>query len=229
MKSSIPKPLHRLGDASMLEHVICEGKKLDPDRLIVVYNDERVKKKALDCGCETALQEQALGTADALKAAFKNFQIKGTVLVSCSDIPLVSFSVYERLYLKHVAESDYITLLAARAPDPEGYGRVVKGEKGSLRIVEEKEAGEEEKQIDLINSGIYCMEAEGLEEYLSMIKKSPVKGEYYLTDVVQIAGENAEKVGLIECEHDLIMGVNTKQNLKKAQSKLEKKTGRGNE
>lgn len=219
MNSEIPKPLQLIGKRSMLERVVEAGRGLEPANIIVVFGDEKVKERAVKEGCETVLQKHPLGTADALKKAYPLCSPEGRAVVTCSDIPLLPSLVYRRLYRRHLEEKNYLTLLASRAPDPAGYGRVIK-EKGIYRVVEEKEASEEEKKINLINGGVYCMECQGMDEYLDKIKKSPVKGEYYLTDLVYAASRAGEKVGVEECSYEYIMGVNTKKHLREARERV---------
>ncbi|MGM0441057.1 MAG: NTP transferase domain-containing protein [Elusimicrobiota bacterium] len=217
MKSSVPKPLKKILGKSMLQRIVKAGKGLNPDRLIVVESDSRVKEAARELGCRTVKQGKPLGTADALKTAVKLCTGKGNVLVTCADIPLITEKILKELYLKHVSSEDYITILSAKVDDPAGYGRVVKNGKQVVKIVEDKEAGREEKSIKLINSGIYCFKRKNLKKYLDQVEKSPVNGEYYLTDLVEIVINKGLGVQDKVWSGKRIMGVNTPEQLKNAE------------
>jgi len=223
MDSDIPKPLRNIGGASMLERVIQSGKNLNPEVIVTVVRDERVKTAAESAGSRSAWQEKALGTADALRNALPYCEKEGCLIVTCADIPLVTEDEFRKLYSSHVRESNYITLLTAQAEDPYGYGRVVKEGGKVVKIVEEKEASAEEKKIGLINSGIYCIERNGLEKYISRIRKSPVKGEYYLTDLVEIVVGDGLTAGEERCGWEKIQGVNTEKHLAKAEKFFKKR------
>ena len=222
MKSSLPKPLHSIAGKTMLERVVDRARGISPDKIIVVYSDERVKEAALYMGCIAVLQAEPLGTADALKKALLECEGAGRILVSCADVPLITSSIYRQLSDRHLQEGNYLTLLTARVKDPAGYGRVIVKEGRVVRIVEEKEAGREEKKIDLINGGVYCIKKKGLEKYLERIGKSPVKGEYYITDLAEITAGDGKKVGFLECRADYVTGVNTPSQLREAEEKIER-------
>jgi bifunctional UDP-N-acetylglucosamine pyrophosphorylase/glucosamine-1-phosphate N-acetyltransferase len=218
MKSTLPKPLMEVAGKSMLERVVesCAG--LSPDRIIVVERDEKVKTKAMDLGCVTVRQKEPLGTADALKAALPECPALGDVMVACADTPLVPVGILKSLYDTHKKGTNYITLLTSRVENPSGYGRVVKEGDRVVKIVEEKEASEHEKRINLINSGVVFLRCENLEKYLNRVQKSPKKGEYYLTDLVEIAGRDGLAAGEMECDYKYVQGINTPGQLDQAEA-----------
>ncbi|NLB35115.1 MAG: hypothetical protein GX817_04785 [Elusimicrobia bacterium] len=175
--------------------------------------------------CETAWQREPLGTADALKKALPLCYSEGRVLVTCVDIPLVTAEIFNKLSAVHEQEENYLTILSAEVPDAYGYGRIIKADGRVIGIVEEAEASSEEKKIRRVNSGVYCMERLGLEGYLAEIEKSPVKEEYYLTDLIGILVESGERVGETSCDWRYVRGVNTPKQLEEA-SELLKSIGR---
>ncbi|MFC2091335.1 NTP transferase domain-containing protein [Elusimicrobiota bacterium] len=223
MCSDIPKPLHIIDGKTMIERVVDTAKKMKPDRIIAVVRDERVRDKAVKIGLNTAWQEQALGTADALKAALPQCSEDNDLMITCVDIPFITHSIFKGLYCAHVAEKNHITVLTSIMDDPTGYGRVVKDGSKIIGIVEEKEATDQQKKIALINAGIYCIIKKNIDNYLEKIGKSPVKGEYYLTDIVGVFADEGKKIGEFECGSRFIMGINTKEQLKKISEVWRKK------
>ncbi len=223
MRSPVPKPLIKISGKSMLERVVESARRVPAERIIAVTGGGDVEQEARRLGCINALQKEALGTGDALKKALPGCFPEGEVLVSCADIPLIPPEVFRKIYNKNREEGTYMTVLTARAPDPSGYGRVIT-EKGRVRkIVEEKEASEAEKGVDLVNSGVYCIKRSGLEKFLDEIGKSPVKGEYYLTDLPEVVIKNGLTVRGMSCPWELVQGVNTPGQLRKAGEVLEEK------
>lgn len=221
MKSDIPKPLRKIGGESMLERVVGAAVKTDPRKIVVVYRDERVRDAALGLGCGVAFQEEPLGTADAFGKALPECGGTGQIIVTCADIPMVNAGLFGDLYKAHMDENNYLTLLVSYVDDPAGYGRIIEEGGRVVKIVEEKEADERERRINLINSGVSCINRENLEEYLGKIKRSPVKGEYYLTDLVGIISGSGLNVGRVICDFDLIRGVNTAGELENIRESLE--------
>ncbi len=229
MKSSLPKPLKKIGEKSMLQRIVKAGKELKPIRLVVVESNGRVKKAARRMECITVRQKRPLGTADALKVALGKCTADGNILVTCADIPLISPRDLKELLLKHCREDSYVTVLAAKVEDPSGYGRLVIEDGRVEKIVEEKEATPEEKNIDLVNSGIYCFKRKNLKKYLNMVEKSSVTGEYYLTDLVEIVINKDLDVHYEIGNRRQVMGVNTPEQLEKAHNYLERlKEGKNN-
>ncbi len=218
MKSPVPKPLQEIGNKSMLERVVESSRNINPEKLVVVVSDEKVALKAENLGAEVAWQKIPVGTADAFKKALVKCADEGDIILSCSDIPLITEEIFKSLYKKHIEENNYITILTARMPNPEGYGRVIKEKNRVVKIVEEKEASEEEKAVELVNSGVYCFSRKNLEKYLERIDKSAVKGEYYLTDLVEIVISEGLKVGEIDCDYRLVKGINTMEQLRDAEA-----------
>ncbi|MDA3792189.1 MAG: NTP transferase domain-containing protein [Elusimicrobia bacterium] len=225
MKSDLPKPLKKLKGKTMLKRVV--GAAADffservpdsiQDNIIVVESDDRVKKAAEELGCITARQENPLGTADALIKALPFAEDADDIIVACADVPLIKGQTFKELYRIHKADKNYITLIVSKVDDPKGYGRVIIKGGEVAEIVEEKEASHKEQQIDIINGGIYCIKAKGLKEYLQKIKRSPVKGEFYLTDLVKITAGDGRRNGIIKTGEREIKGINRPEQLKAAE------------
>ena len=213
MRSALPKPLHKIGELTMLEHVLNSLKGIEGEKTVVVVSDKKVAKTAIAVGAAVVWQKEQLGTADAVKVALQECPQYGDILITCADIPRATSEIFIDLYTIHRRKGNYITLLTCSMPDPSGYGRVLTEENNVVRIVEEADATDEERQVDLVNSGIMCMKLEGLRERLDRVERSRVKNEYYLTDIIQIAAADGKKVGHISCDYRYVTGVNTKEQL----------------
>ncbi len=221
MNSDRPKPLKKISGKMMIERVCSSAGELEPDTVVAVVSDRRVENEALRLGCVTAWQDPPLGTADALKKALPECPDTGEVIVTCADIPLVTGADFKKLLESHRKNGNYITVLTSSTSEPAGYGRVVEENGRIIKIVEEKEATAEEKKIRKINTGIYCMNILGVEKYIKRIRRSPVKGEYYLTDLVEEAVKDGRKAAGVECEYGRVLGVNNPKELKRAEEILE--------
>jgi len=231
MRSTIPKVLHKLNGIPMIHYVLCAVSGLGPERVIVVAgrDNERVLKGALKSGdVRFALQKAPLGTAHALMSAGKALRgFQGDVLVVNGDTPLVSTMTLRKFITKHRRSRKSLSLLSFIAGDPTGYGRILRDISGTpLGIREEKDATEEERKIEEVNSGIYLFKPRTL-TLLKKIGLNSKKGEYYLTDILEIASQKGLGCG-VYCSGDEreFMGINTMEELLKAQRILREKTVR---
>lgn len=205
MRSKITKLLHPIMGKPILEYVI-EATSSFKNRVCVV-------RKGCDDVCtligeraRIAFQSDVLGTADALLCA-KPF-IKGDFFVIPGDVPLISKNTIKRLIKFHLKARPDATILCFKAKDPKGYGRIIQ-EGGRIRIVEENEAKPKEKAINLVNSGIYCLNKK-IFDLLERLHNKNKKGEYYLTDAISYL----ENVSLFEIEDETeAMGINTRYHL----------------
>ncbi len=232
MQSSIPKVLHKIYDAPMLQYVlhrICEQK---PKRIIVVVGKhcKEIKEavKPVD-SISFVHQREARGTGDALlksRQALKGF--RGTVLVINGDTPLIRRETLKRFLHLHKQKRNVISVLSFLAQDPATYGRVIRDESDNVvSIVENSDATVNQKRIMEVNSGIYAIESEAL-PVLKEIKLNESKGEYYLTDVVSIAKDRAFKIDAF-CigSEDELMGVNTQGELEKVRQVMKERIIQG--
>lgn len=230
MKSASPKVLHPLFDRPMLSYTVDAVRSLGAASVIVVTGKEQGPfKEAIPSftGLRFAVQKDQKGTADALRSALgstgKSF--RGTVLVTTGDTPLLTSATLKKFLSLHRRRKSAISVLSFKADDPAGYGRIVRGVRGAAqRIVEEKDASPSEKAIHEVNSGVYAIETRAM-TYLQKIKINPLKKEYYLTDIVDIAISNGEHVGVhcvgVESE---FMGVNTRAELMQAHKLMSRRT-----
>ena len=217
MKSSLPKVLHKAGGKAMLAHVLAAAKEAGAVRSIVVvgFGGEAVEE-ALAGEADFVTQEEQLGTGHAVLQAEPLLQEeKGTVLVLCGDTPLLTGKLLKKLAKEHAAAGAKATVLTAVMPDATGYGRIIRAADGTVeRIVEHKDATEEERTVREVNSGIYCFEAPDLFTALHEVKNDNAQGEYYLPDVLEILKKKGEKIFAVAADdYEETLGVNSRAQL----------------
>ncbi len=228
MKSHLPKVLHPLADKPLLAHVIDLAKGLNPERIIIVigHGAEEVKQWSvvssqwLEKKIEFVEQKEQLGTGHAVQQTEESLRgYDGNILILSGDVPLLRIETLSKLFKIHINSGVVVTILTAKVDNPTGYGRVVRDAAGrAINIIEEKDASPETKKITEINSGIYCFKKDFLFNSLKKIDKNNVQQEYYLTDVVGLAFKSSLKIEtLIAEDPDEIMGINTQEELKKAE------------
>jgi bifunctional UDP-N-acetylglucosamine pyrophosphorylase/glucosamine-1-phosphate N-acetyltransferase len=218
MKSSVPKPLHKLAGRSMLRHLLA-GCETVFDRIVVVLGPEMdsVRKEAAPHIC--VVQEQRLGTAHAALQAAEHFG-DGSVAVLYADNPLIRPATLQRLV--DTSGTLRLCLLAFRAADPAFYGRVITGHDGLVsRIVEYADASAAERSVDLCNAGVLCGGATDMLRWLRDVRDDNVKREYYLTDVVALARADGHAVLAVEAPEDELAGVNSRKELARAEAVLQ--------
>lgn len=200
MKSQLPKVLHKILNEPMAQLVINTLKQAGTERIVTVvgYQHELVEQ-ALQGQCEFALQEPQLGTGHAIMQAKQLENEEGITLVASGDCPCVRKETYEKLYAQ-LGDADMAVLTAI--PDDNGaYGRVIRREDGTVeKIVEFKDASEEERKVKEINTGIYVFNNQSLFEGLKHITNDNAQHEYYLTDLVEILQNLGKKVIAIQCD-----------------------------
>ncbi len=227
MNSDIPKVLHLVHSKPMVNYCIELGKRLGSTKLILIvgYKKEIVIKATQGYNVEYAVQEPQLGTGHAVMSAEESLDgFEGDILVLSGDVPLLRDETIIELLKTHRENNAVATVLTAKASNPFNYGRVVRDSEGFVvKIVEEKDATEEERKINEINSGIYVFNKTKLFEALHLIKSSPVTNEYYLTTVFDLYTENHQKVCAVIADNaDEILGVNTAEQLQKIESLVQK-------
>lgn len=237
MRSARPKPLHLLCGRAMLLHILDAVAEMGADRAVVVvgHGAERITKKLVDDGppdlpIEFVEQEVQRGTGDAVMVALTAFpdddDDEGDLLVLPGDHPLLRATTLESLVEQHHATDAACTVLTARVADPAGYGRIVRGKDGGVRrIVEQRDADDDEQAIDEINLAIYCFKRSILAPALRRVTPDNVQGEYYLTDVVEVLANAGHHVGGMEVV-DLAeaLGVNDRAQLAEAERELRRRT-----
>ncbi|MDO4288091.1 MAG: bifunctional UDP-N-acetylglucosamine diphosphorylase/glucosamine-1-phosphate N-acetyltransferase GlmU [Eubacterium sp.] len=197
MVSEKPKVLHEVCGKAMVDYVIdaSRGAGIDDVGVIVGYKAD-VVRAALPEGVVAVEQTEQLGTGHAVIQAlpfFENFE--GNLLVLVGDAPLVRKETLEGMIAVHEAGGFAATVLTAVFEDPTGYGRIVKEGDALIKIVEHKDATEEERAIKEINSGMYCFDAAALREALKSLRADNAQKEYYLTDTIEILRAAGKKVG----------------------------------
>jgi bifunctional UDP-N-acetylglucosamine pyrophosphorylase / glucosamine-1-phosphate N-acetyltransferase len=222
MRSEVPKHLHPLLGKRLVDWVIDAARVLDPDRLVVVTSP--VGADAYDGSLEVAVQEQPLGTGDAVAAARGVLEgFDGGVLVIPGDAPLVTSELLRELVEAHERGGADVTLLSFASPVPLPYGRVVRDESGNVvRLVEEKDATEEERAIEELNASYYVFDAAALWRALEQLDPDNAQGELYLTDAVEHVVSAGGRAAAHRSEADpaTLTGVNTRADLAQAAAVL---------
>ncbi|MFI7068241.1 bifunctional UDP-N-acetylglucosamine diphosphorylase/glucosamine-1-phosphate N-acetyltransferase GlmU [Kribbella sp. NPDC050124] len=232
MKSATPKVLHEIGGRSLVGHAVVTARALAPEHLVVVVGNGRELVEAhlatVDPEVKTAVQEQQLGTGDAVRCGLSAVpqDFDGSVIVTSGDVPLLEAETLQELVAEHDKQGNAVTVLTARVPDPTGYGRIIPGEDGTVAgIVEHKDATSAQRQIDEINAGIYVFDAATLRDGLSRITTDNAQGELYLTDVLAIAREDGKRVGAYVTEDAMqTEGVNDRVQLATLRAELNRRT-----
>ncbi|HCX90050.1 MAG TPA: bifunctional UDP-N-acetylglucosamine diphosphorylase/glucosamine-1-phosphate N-acetyltransferase GlmU [Deltaproteobacteria bacterium] len=221
MKSNLVKVLHPLMGEPMLSFPIEVARKINSQDIILVtgYQAELIRERFKGEGLTFVEQKEQLGTGHAVlctKDTLKDF--KGDILILCGDVPLIKEDTVRALIEVHQEGSSAVTVLTTKLPNPEGYGRIIRGDDGGiLRIVEERDATDLEKEVKEVNTGIYCAKASYLFQALQMVGRENKQSEYYLTDIVAIATEHDEKVkGFLAEDPFEVMGINNREELAKA-------------
>ena len=220
MRSKLYKILHQVCGKTMVEHVVTQPEKTDIDNIITIvgFGAEAVKK-ALGNRTQFALQNQQLGTGHAVMQAQDILgDVDGETIVVSGDTPLFTADTFNKLFEYHEQHHAAATILTSVAPDPTGYGRIIRNEVGIVeRIVEQKDATPEEQAIHEINTGVYCFNNKKLFAALKKINNNNAQGEYYLTDVIEIMKHDHEVVTAYKMDNfDESMGVNDRVALARA-------------
>ena len=220
MKSARPKVIHELAGKPLLQHVIDVGRALEPEQLIVVvgHGAERVQESMSGQDLVFVEQREQLGTGHALAQCLDRVTSGNDVLVLYGDVPLIRATTLSQMIEQ--GQDAAVCILSFRPDDPSGYGRIVRQDDLSVRaIVEHKDASPEQLGIDECYSGIMLIRGDRLQFLVSAIGKNNVQGEYYLTDVVDIAVANNDVVNAVPCaDPDEVTGINDQQQLANAEA-----------
>ena len=222
MRSDLPKVLHPLAGRPMLAEVVDCSRMLDADDICVVYGHgaDAVLEAFDGQDLRWALQAEQKGTGHAVKQAMPGTDDGSQVLILFGDVPLLMPKTLQSL-LSATAENE-MAVLTVDMQDPSGYGRIVREDGKVLRIVEQKDASEEELRITEINTGVMLTPARKLKGWLDKLGNDNAQGEYYLTDVIAMAVDDGTSIhGIKASNQEEVMGINDKKQLAAAERTLQ--------
>jgi UDP-N-acetylglucosamine diphosphorylase/glucosamine-1-phosphate N-acetyltransferase len=226
MKSDKAKVLHELNGKPMLYYSVAAAKEAGAEKIVVVigHQADRIRNEFANSGCLFVEQNPQLGTGHAVlqaKGLLADYQELTVIL--CGDVPLLKVATIKSLIDNHLAAKADVSVLTTIPPPPHAYGRIVKDDQGKvLKIVEHKDATEDEKKIGEINTGIYCVDTQFLFSALGKVTNNNQQKEYYLTDIVEIARREGLMVkSLIASDYVEVMGINTVEELSRAERYLQ--------
>ena len=224
MKSDTPKVLHKICGKTLVEWVLKAAKGAGVENsCVIVGHKAQMVKDALGEQCEFAEQTEQKGTGHAVMQA-RDFIKKngGVIMILTGDAPLVSEDMLKNAMDTHIKSGCDATFITAVFDNPSGYGRIVRAGDGSvLKIVEEKDATDEEKKICEINAGMYIFDSRTLLESLDCLEPNNAQGEYYLTDTLEIILKNGGRVGAFVTGQDEIKGINDRIQLAEAEKLMQ--------
>ena len=227
MKSKMPKVLHKVCGKPLSKWVIDASKAAGADKVCaVVGHKAETVKEVLGDVCEFALQAEQKGTGHAVMQAIDVIKnSKGEVVILNGDTPLITAETINKAIEYHKNNDNQATVITAILDDATGYGRIVRDNDGSvLKIVEQKDASEEEKKINEVNSGMYVFDAQSLVYALDKITPNNAQGEYYLTDTLEILLSAGKKIGgYAISDNDEIRGINDRVQLNEAEKIMQKR------
>lgn len=227
MKSKMPKVLHTVCGKPLSKWVIDASKAAGADKVCaVVGHKAETVKEVLGDVCEFALQAEQKGTGHAVMQAIDVIKnSKGEVVILNGDTPLITAETINKAIEYHKNNDNQATVITAILDDATGYGRIVRDNDGSvLKIVEQKDASEEEKKINEVNSGMYVFDAQSLVYALDKITPNNAQGEYYLTDTLEILLSAGKKIGgYAISDNDEIRGINDRVQLNEAEKIMQKR------
>jgi bifunctional UDP-N-acetylglucosamine pyrophosphorylase/glucosamine-1-phosphate N-acetyltransferase len=214
MNSDRPKVMHPLGGVPMLWHALHLARGMDPDRVVVVAGhggaEVAASVAAFDEGFAVVEQAERLGTAHAVRQAAGHLR-DGVAVVLYGDTPFVRAETVAAMLAAQARHA--VVVLGFQAADPGRYGRLIAEGEDLHRIVEYKDASPEERAITLCNSGVVCADARLLADLVAAVGNANASGEYYLTDIVEIARARGLSAGVVTCPEAETMGVNTRAEL----------------
>lgn len=223
MKSALPKVLHPVCGRPLVSYTLDAARNAGAHSSILVISAEFATRfedvfKGQEGIC-FAVQEQQLGTADAVKAGLEKAErVSEFVLIIPGDVPLVNADTLKALVDDTIKADATIGLLTMKTDDPSGYGRIIRDSDGNLKaIVETRDATEEQSKINEVNSGIYCVRTSWLIDNIGKITPNNAQKEYYITDIVRIASDSGKRLAAT-CVKDAseLMGINTRRELAEA-------------
>ena len=226
MKSDLPKPLHCIAGKPIISHIIDKLTDCGIDEVIVVVNKQSDLLKSYVAKnypqIQTVTQREQKGTGDAVKSVFdeKDLSNSDGVIVVFGDTPLLKKTTIENL--KEASLNDDLSILAFSTANPKGYGRIILKDNNLHSIVEEADTTEESKNITLCNGGVMAFKNKNLKHLLGLLDNNNSKGEFILSDMVEIVNSNGGTSNYIECNELESFGIDTKKGLAKAEKEFQK-------
>lgn len=228
MRSQLPKVLHPVLGTSMLSHVLQTSQSLNPSGITVVVGHEadQIRGSVVESDSfRWVHQSEQLGTGHAVNCCQSECSTASDVLIVCGDTPLLQADTLSRLVDSHRQAKASVSFLSAKLDNPTGYGRVQRDVNGSVRrIVEQKDAAEDELSIHEVSSGIFCVRQSILFELLQQVNNENSQGEYYLPDIIPLAlisGQGVQAVVMMDPEE--MSGVNDRRQLAEVESVMQSK------
>lgn len=225
MKSDLPKVLHRVANRPMISHLLDALSAISSERTVVVVAPGMTQLVDAVAPADTAVQTEALGTGHAVLAARDQMQdFTGDMLVLFGDTPLLTAeTMQDMLTARSAAENPAVVVLGFRPDDPAEYGRLVTAADGGLEaIVEFKDASDAQREIGLCNAGIMAIDGNHLFALLDAVGNDNANGEYYLTDIVELARDRGLRCDVVEAADPVeVMGVNSRAQLAAAEAAMQ--------
>lgn len=220
MKSDRPKVMHGLAGMPLIRHVVNTCQSLNASQIVTVIAKGMDDVAATVAPFETAIQKKQLGTADAAKSALPHLKSKrGHVLILLGDVPMISKETLKALW--DAGKKTGLAVLAMRAENPYGYGRLITDKGNVVAIVEQADLNPKHEGIDLVNAGCFCVAADRIEDWLNAIGNKNRQREFYLTDIVTAAAKDKVKCAFVEAPAHELLGINSRAQLAQAEWTLQ--------
>lgn len=216
MKSDKPKVMCEVLGKPMIDYVVDSAKKSCDDICVVIGYKADILRNHLDNSIKTVVQQEQLGTGHAVMQAdeFIKEHCDSNILIVCGDAPFMDKDTVSEALKLHIEEDNTVTVITAKLDDPAAYGRIVKNNGKITEIVEFKDADENQKKINEVNSGAFWFKASELYRLLSKIGNNNSQNEYYLTDTIKIALKEGLSVNsFVAKTPDVILGANDPKQL----------------
>ncbi len=215
MYSESPKVLHELAGKSLLEHVYHTASMLESRGIHVIHghSGDKVIEALSHLDVHWVEQAEQLGTGHAVERALPDIPDEDLVMILCGDVPLITDATLTHLVV--AAEDSHFSLLTCFIDEPQGYGRIVRNENDEvIRIVEERDASNDEKKIDEVNSGMMVVNGKALKQWIGELENGNAQNEFYLTDIIAFAVRDGVKINTVQ-PHSIteISGVNDRAQL----------------